>query len=81
MSFNPCVTLGNNKLFYKLSGGVPCLCGTVRAGESTTHWFPREPGTSLTFTCVKLNAPLKPEWGGGGGWGGAGFSNDWCISN
>ena len=26
------------------------------------------------FTCIKkVNAPLKPEWGG------AGVSNDWCI--
>ena len=25
-----------------------------------------------------MNAPLKPEWAGGGG-GGAGVSNDWCI--
>ena len=56
--FNQCVTLGNNKLVYKGS----TMCWKVGAEECTTHFCPWEPGTSLTFTCIK-STPLKPEWG------------------
>ena len=69
--FLPCVTLGNNKLVTK---GVPCVCGTVGVGESTTHCCPRGPGTSLAFTCRKSECPAQARIGGagvkGGGWGG-----------
>ena len=31
--------------------------GKVGAGVCTTHFCPREPGTSLTFTCIKSECP------------------------
>ena len=34
-------------------------------------------GTSLTFTCIKSECPAQARMGGGG----AGISNDWCITN
>ena len=64
MFFNQRVTLGNNKLFYKGS----TMCWKEGVGECTTHFCPREPGTSLTFTCIKSGGRC------------AGVSNDWCIS-
>ena len=53
--------------------GVPCLCGTVGAGQR------RVPGTSLAFACIKkVNAPLKPEWCGGS-WGGGCGDFKWLV--
>ena len=63
VSFNQYVTLGNNKLFYKGS----TMCWTVGAVECTTHVCPREPGTSLTFTCIKSECPIEARMGRCGG--------------
>ena len=60
VSFNHCVTRGNNKLFHK--GSTMCL--TVAAGECTTHFCPWEPGTSLTFTRTKSECPAQVQMGG-----------------
>ena len=68
VSFNPCVML-----ISCFTNGVPCVCGTVGAGESTTHCCPRGPETSLTFTWIKSECPAQARMGGGG------VSNDWCI--
>ena len=38
-----------------------------RGRECTTHFCPREPGTSLTFTCIKSECPAQARIGGGGG--------------
>ena len=43
------------------------MCGTVGAGESTTHCCPQGPGTSLAFTCIKIECPTQVPMGGGGG--------------
>ena len=66
--FNQCVTLGNNKLFYKGST-MYCwkACWNVGAGEYTTHFFPREAVTSLSFTCIKSECPAQARMGGCGG--------------
>ena len=56
--------------------GVLCV-KNVGAGECTTHFFPGEPGTSPTFTCIKSECPAQARMGGGGG---AGVSNDCCIT-
>ena len=63
---------GNNKLFHKGS----TMCWTVGAGECTTHFYPRERRTSLTFICIKSECPTQARIGGGS----AGVSNDWCIT-
>ena len=39
----------------------------VGAGECTTHFHPREPETSLTFTCIKSECPAQARMGGCGG--------------
>ena len=36
-------------------------------GECTTHFCPREPGTSLTFTCIKSECRAQARMGGCGG--------------
>ena len=54
-----------SKLFYK--GSTMYVCGTVGAGESTTHCCPRGPETSLAFTYVKSECPAQARMGGGGG--------------
>ena len=59
--FNQCVTLGNDKLFYKRS----TMCWKEGAGECTIRFCPREPGTSLTFTCIKSECPAQAWMGGG----------------
>ena len=46
----------------------------VGAGEFTIHFSPGDRGLYLPSLAKKVNAPLMPEGGGGGG------SNDWCIS-
>ena len=43
------------------------VCGTVGAGESTTHCCPRGLETSLAFTYVKSECPAQARMGGGGG--------------
>ena len=63
VSVNQCVTLGRNKLWYKGS----TMCWKVAAGECTTHFCPREPGISLTFTCIKTECPAQARMGGCGG--------------
>ena len=40
------------------------MCGTVGAGESTTHCCPQGPGTSLAFTCIKIECPTQARMGG-----------------
>ena len=45
-----------------------------RGGECTTHFCPREPGTSLTFTCIKSECPAQARMGVRG-------SNAWCNNN
>ena len=70
VSFNHCVTRGNNKLFLKGSN----MCLTVGVRECTTHFCPWEPGTSLTFTRTKSACPAQVQMGGG-----VGVSNDGCI--
>ena len=55
VSFNPCVT------------SIGCVCGTVGAGESTTHCCPWGPETSLTFTWTKSECPAQARMGGRGG--------------
>ena len=57
--FNQCVTLGNNKLFYKGS----TMCWKEGAGDCTTRFCPREPVTSLTFTCIKSECPAQARMG------------------
>ena len=61
--FNQCVMLGNNKLFYKGSA----MCWKVEVGNCTTHFCPREPRTSLTFTWIKSECPVQARMGGSGG--------------
>ena len=51
----------------------------VGAGEFTIHFSPGDRGLHLPSLAKKVNAPLMPEWGGGGGE--AGVSTDWCITN
>ena len=41
---------------------------------------PWEPGTSVTFTCIKSECPAQAQ-NGGGGEVRAGVSNDWCITD
>jgi len=53
---------GKNKLFHKAS----TMCWTVGAGECTTHFYSREPRTSLTFICIKSECPAQARIGGGG---------------
>ena len=43
------------------------MCGTVGVGESTTHCCPQGPGTSLAFTCIKIECLTQTRMGGGGG--------------
>ena len=40
---------------------------TVGAGECTTHFCPRGPGTSLTVTCIKSECPAQARIGREGG--------------
>ena len=42
--------------------GVPCV---VVAGDCTTHFWPREPGTALTFICIKSECPSQGRVGEG----------------
>ena len=41
-----------------------CFSKGVGAGECTTHFCPQEPGTSLTFTCIKSECPTQARMGG-----------------
>ena len=45
------------------------VCGTVGAGESSTHRCPQGPGTSLAFTCIKIECPTQARMGRRGGEG------------
>ena len=47
--------------------GVPCVCGTVGARESTTYCCPWVPGTSFSLTCLKSECPAQARMGGGRG--------------
>ena len=47
--------------------GVTSVCGTVGARESTTYRWPRVPGTSLSFTCLKSECPAQARMGVGAG--------------
>ena len=40
------------------------MCGSCGGGGVHHSLFSRGPGTSLAFTCKKVNAPLMPEGGG-----------------
>ena len=59
VSFNQCVTLGQNKLFYKGSN----MGWKVGVGKCTTHFCPREPRTSLIFTCIKYDCSAQARMG------------------
>ena len=43
------------------------MCWKVGTLECTTLFCPREPGTSLTLTCIKSECPAQPRMGGFGG--------------
>ena len=49
-------------LISRFTNGVPCVCGTLGAGESTTHCCPWGPETSIKSEC-----PTQARMGGGGG--------------
>ena len=63
-------------------GCQPCFLTSVLrlaiiswgAGECTTHFCPREPGTSLTFNCIKSECPAQAWMGGCGGF-------KWLVHN
>ena len=46
-------------------------------GNAPLTFVPGNRGIHSLSLAQKVNAPLKPEWGGEG----AGVSNDWCIKS
>lgn len=52
--------------------------GHTGTGEFTIHFFAGSQGLHWLTLAQKVYAPLVPK--GGGGVGGQGFSNDWCIN-
>ena len=53
-----CFTMGVLQSWFTKGVGV---------GKCTTHFCPREPGISLSFTCIKSECPAQPRMGDCGG--------------